>query len=484
MSQFSLWLGPKVRASFSAPTGPTPLPPAAAHALVRRMVATDTNSSSTSSSGVSSIFRARSTPVRVRIKAAPPEDVQATNEGYASVAKLSKWLADDPTSTKKVKQLRRGANVIAKSRKFDKVFLANAIVIEECIPRDCVSRQKVLLQKALSEDDDDCLSVKSCLQPEKKDWMKLSGGGGAITLSDAPSVSDKKKWLSNAFQTTTTTVHGAASTSAKPAPFAYNSASKARTEILTSNIRRTTDFGDRAKEKWRKRTPTKAAAPPSTLAVPSGLYPGGVTPEAAAAMIEPSSSAAPPKEEQKEETMTTTEEAEMHNARNEDLLNTVTQDMSTTMAPKAVAASEECRGEKKPAAKTMCTPRNAFVGGGARTEQLVAKESQPKGRNDSISSRPTTDGQEELRIEQGDTPVDFRLARELLVLRSKANGNDVEVLSAFQRRKAKFEMLEKESRRKTAALGMLKPAWEGTKEGYVKKYRADVAPKKGLGELP
>ena len=50
----------------------------------------------------------------------PAAQVQATNEGYASVKQLSQWLAQDPTSTSKPKHLRRGMNVIQKSRAFDK----------------------------------------------------------------------------------------------------------------------------------------------------------------------------------------------------------------------------------------------------------------------------------------------------------------------------------------------------------------------------
>jgi hypothetical protein len=241
----------KVKPTIKDPLGPTPLPKHSADALVRRMM--DHNHSSSSSS-TPSIFRQRSTPVRIRIKATPAEDVQATNEGYASVAKLSEWLANDPTSTKKVKQLRRGANIIAKSRKFDKV-LANA-EIEHVIPRNCVTKSKQLLQKALSNDDDDIFNnvERNCNDDANDlafipDWKKL---GTTASLS----VSDKKKWLSNAFHQSGNNSETNNSNYSIDVPSPHK-VSKARTEILSSS--RNNNFGSVAKEKWRQRTPTKTS---------------------------------------------------------------------------------------------------------------------------------------------------------------------------------------------------------------------------------
>lgn len=269
---------PKVRPSLRMMNGPTPLPPAAAHALVKRMsmgpplqndvmtadpvtVPATTNmncepSTQSLSASLPAVFRARATPVRIRIPVAPSTDVQATNEGYASVAQLSRWLADDPTSTKKTRQLRRGANIIAKSRKFDKV-LAN-VVVEECIPRDTVSRQKNRLAKAWSEDDNgsDDLSVQSMAHQTvpKKDWQTLGSLQSNSEGSAPQSVSDKKKWLMNAFPTTNQAV--AYSNNSK-----YVASNSARSEIVTSK-QAADEIGSRAKEKWRKnRTPTKSNDP-------------------------------------------------------------------------------------------------------------------------------------------------------------------------------------------------------------------------------
>ena len=84
--------------------------------------------------------------------------------------------------------------------------------------------------------------------------------------------------------------------------------------------------------------------------------------------------------------------------------------------------------------------------------------------------------------------MDFRKARELLVQRSKANGNDVEIRSkpaVVQQRKTKFEELDRQTRRKSAAFGLLKPSWEeGSAGSYTKTYQEDIAPKKSLEDFP
>lgn len=436
---------PKVRPNLSVPNGPTPLPPAAANALVKRIMAPEQPRNNAASA--STVFRARPTPVRICIKAAPVENVQATNEGYASVAKLSKWLADDPTSTKKVKQLRRGANIIAKSRKFDKV-LAN-MVVEEFIPRDCVSRRKTLLQKAMSDDisEDESSTVRSAKSTDKKDWMKLG------ETSDVTSVSEKKKWLSSAFQSSTVSV-------TKPV------AGKARTEVLSSSDN---DFGNLAKEKWRKRSPAKALA---AVANPRG---GSVI--VAADSLR---SGAPMEVKNPEATLA------MSLQRKVDLSD----------GPKESIPA--CKNDGAPEVRAFnAAAKNSKI------EDLMVDERKSSDSSNSCSASnkvcieatsslsiekipaSSLHGEQNCTAEEGtSTPVDFRGARELLVQRSKANGNDVEVFSAVKRRTAKFETLEKESRRKSTALGMLKPGWEGTKEGYIKTFRQDIVPKKGFGELP
>ena len=393
-------LRPKVKPTTKDKPGPTPLPKHAADALMRRMV--DQNASSVSTP---SIFRQRSTPVRLRIKATPAEDVQATNEGYASVAKLSKWLADDPTSTKKVKQLRRGANIIAKSRKFDKV-LANA-EIEHVIPRNCVTRSKILLQQALSNDDNDekIFAVTSdgndeTTQPIKSttpDWMKL---GTTASLS----VSDKKKWLSSAFQNSSLNVESDGNIVGQHSRSTPVKIGKARTEILSSSSRRD-DLGTLAKEKWRQRTPTKVPVP--------------VVPRPQEVVAQP--------------------------------MNEISLQMNN-------------QGDARP---DGCL---------ASSQLNVAKQVVLDNNN------------------SGSTIVDFHSARDMLVQRSKANGNDVDVMTAFQRRKARFQQLERESQRRQSTANasmhssLYKATWDnasgGATNGYVKAYKEDIAPKKSFNDLP
>jgi hypothetical protein len=431
-------LRPKVKPSIKDKSGPTPLPKHAADALVRRMVDHGSNGGGIhgSSTSTPSIFRhPRSTPVRLRIKATPAEDVQATNEGYASVAKLSKWLADDPTSTKKVKQLRRGANIIAKSRKFDKV-LANA-EIEHVIPRNCVTRSKILLQHALSHDecdhhhgddtnnDDntvpDDITTTRTTKSTTPDWVKL---GTTASLS----VSDKKKWLSNAFQNNSSSTgtnvvethdHGH-DAFVKSTPMKV---SKARTEILPSSSLRgssSNDLGHLAKEKWRQRTPPKVSAPSVSRTKSSMVVP---------------------------------------------TMNEISMSMNH-------------QSETRPT-----TNSHHDV-----TKMMIVNDNNHSDNN----------------------VVDFHLARDMLVQRSKANGNQVDIMTAFQRRKARFQQLEKESlqRRQSSSLvghhnnstsTLYKVTWDsisagtdtaattGTTaatHGYVKSYKEDIAPKKSFHDLP
>ena len=104
--------------------------------------------------------------------------VEATNDGYASVSKLSAWLEDDPTSKKKGMPLahRRGRNVSLKSRKFEPLPQNDATRTVE-FRRNGVSERKQWLESAFKKDDE----------------SKKVGSG------DGMSVADRKKWLQGAF---------------------------------------------------------------------------------------------------------------------------------------------------------------------------------------------------------------------------------------------------------------------------------------------
>jgi len=137
----------------------------------------------------------------VRFKTRQNAHVQATDTGYASVKELSAWLADDPTVNKSARGcVRRGINVIKKSKMFDKQL--QDIILEECDEHG-------------SKGDFDCRSAltDSINVQDKKEW--LSGAFRCDEGSNRPcddfdnksavtelvSVQDKKKWLSGAFGT-------------------------------------------------------------------------------------------------------------------------------------------------------------------------------------------------------------------------------------------------------------------------------------------
>mmetsp|Transcript_427 Transcript_427/g.610 ORF Transcript_427/g.610 Transcript_427/m.610 type:complete len:406 (-) Transcript_427:139-1356(-) len=137
----------------------------------------------------------------VRFKTRQNAHVQATDTGYASVKELSAWLADDPTVNKSSRGcVRRGINVIKKSKMFDKEL--ENVILEECDEQ--VSNNDFDGRSAVT----DSISVH-----DKQQW--LSGGfrgnldsNGSYddfdrksAVTELVSVQDKKKWLSGAFGT-------------------------------------------------------------------------------------------------------------------------------------------------------------------------------------------------------------------------------------------------------------------------------------------
>jgi hypothetical protein len=94
-------------------------------------------------------------------------------------------------------------------------------------------------------------------------------------------------------------------------------------------------------------------------------------------------------------------------------------------------------------------------------------------------------------VEEDKTSVDFKAARELLINRSKQNGNPLSVVSKVQRRKQIFERFEKEHKRRSEKFGLLRPSWEpvaepveGPTTAYKKTYVEDIVPKKSFEDLP
>ncbi len=141
------------------------------------------------------------------------EKVEATDDGYASVASLSKWLENDPTSAKKKRHVRRGRNIVSRSRQFEKDS-ESEIIVEAKISRGAVGDKKKWLQNAFQsnteEDDDACSSfsgyVKSDVGRSMRTYPRYNttryGAQTEIITDDAASslsVSDKKDWLKKAF---------------------------------------------------------------------------------------------------------------------------------------------------------------------------------------------------------------------------------------------------------------------------------------------
>jgi len=140
------------------------------------------------------------------------EEVKATDTGYASVASLSKWLEADPTSEKKKRHVRRGRNIISKTRQFEKDG-ADLIVMENQISRGAVGNKKKWLENAfqgIEEDEEDDISstfsgyVKSEIGRSARFCPSYNRQGAQteIITDDAASnmsVTDKKDWLKKAF---------------------------------------------------------------------------------------------------------------------------------------------------------------------------------------------------------------------------------------------------------------------------------------------
>ena len=153
------------------------------HTDVVKARSTSINSSTSSSSSVKSTATPGrklfgGTKPRTGITNTSSSSVEATNDGYASVSKLSAWLEDDPTSKKKGMPLahRRGRNVSLKSRKFEPLPQNDATRTVE-FRRNGVSERKQWLESAFKKDDD----------------SKKVGNG------DGMSVADRAKWLQGAF---------------------------------------------------------------------------------------------------------------------------------------------------------------------------------------------------------------------------------------------------------------------------------------------
>ena len=149
------------------------------------------------------------TPVRYKSRF-KKDEVQATNDGYASVKKIAAWLAEDPTTEKKTTTVRKGINVINKSRLFEK-DLEHVIIEQNRIVKGSVSHKKDFFQSGAFTEDDGNFETSSCVSvTDKKKWLEGAFGGKKSVEEEADidnensiasmSVLDKREWLSNAFK--------------------------------------------------------------------------------------------------------------------------------------------------------------------------------------------------------------------------------------------------------------------------------------------
>lgn len=198
------------------------------------------------------------------------EGVQATDDGYASVASLSKWLESDPTSAKKKRHVRRGRNIISKSRQFEK-DQEDVVILESKISRGAVGDKKNWLQNAFQStveeepDDDTCSTYSGYVQSDVGASFRLHprfnrpGAQTEIITDDAASslsVSDKKDWLKNAFS----------QNSEERKRLGYT---RAHTDVMDNRGQTRDDSASRAKLMFKERSTRKLVLAPAR----SGLRP-------------------------------------------------------------------------------------------------------------------------------------------------------------------------------------------------------------------
>lgn len=406
------------------------------------------------------------TPVRFKTKY---ENVQATDDGYASVKKLASWLADDPTKKKEVVgHVRKGINVISKSRKFEKeledVILDDDEDEEE--PGATTNCATVGAQRAFGVEEETTVCVadkKKWLQsafPKKSDDDAQDDGETSTIVS----VTDKKKWLANAF------VNKSGSSQANSCPPSVMS-------IKTS-----------AKDKWRQKRQS----------INEVQLNKAVTFATTVASTEPNNKVArldgAPEETDEQEV--TSLEREVEDAEVEEVKVEETE-VALKPAPQW----------RRSLAAVPALPSRAVIHVGARPNPSLVASRQSVAPSVPIpapravkyvGAQPNRVGVAPrlsvaaAAIEEEEAPegsLGFQAARQLLVQRGEKNGNPV-MLSKVQTRKAKFEQWELDQKKGTGAHGLLKPTWKqanplnGPSDSYKKGFISDIAPKKSMKDLP
>jgi hypothetical protein len=415
----------------------------AASTLVNRMMTTEP-------------AKKNSTPIRMKPKV-HSATIQASNDGYCSVAKLSKWLANDPTSTKKKKHVRRGRNVITKSRQFEK-DMENVIIIENNITKGAVTGKKKWLQDVFhgeeeAEDDLDNLGRRSLVTRTAK------SEAGAWDVASSISVTDKKDWLKKAFKSAheeessnandesarsgiiTDDAASSLSVSDKKALFkkAFNGYSKTQSDVMHSRSSNRDDVAARAKQRFRSRR-NAVASPPRK---PFRAMPSQGTPQTS-------------------------------RGANKDTF-------SPTMQPATPEGKNDVPVRSHEPEERTGPPPGSTVEPRQRPGSIVKPV-----QNASLVVELAPN------VEEDKTPVDFRAARQAVLQRGKTNGHQMQVINKVYLKKSKFEKIVKEHKRRSGPCGLLKSSWDQTdptttgrpSNAYDKKYVQDIAPKKSFEELP
>ena len=134
-------------------------------------------------------------PVRFRMKPKiNKEDVEATDDKRVSVKTLSAWISDDPFEQKKLKHIRSGVRVINKSR----VFEPDTKKVDVQVEAGTVHDKQAWLSGAFKHEENDGRQPMKDKAPVVRAYQNKS-------KSDSPdkslmSVTEKKQWLNSAFK--------------------------------------------------------------------------------------------------------------------------------------------------------------------------------------------------------------------------------------------------------------------------------------------
>lgn len=444
------------------------------------------------------------TPVRFKPRY-KKDEVQATNDGYASVKKIAAWLADDPTANKKkMTTVRKGINVINKSRMFEK-DLENVIIEESRIIRGSVSNKKEFFQtNAFNDDEDKCEALTCVSVTDKKKWLESAFGGKKPAEKEpeddddsivSMSVLDKKAWLQNTFknseigrdQPTTPARFADKAKRAASAP-GVPTMTPVRNEAAVNLVKE--KFLERAASRRSlsgtsdapqvKSQPEEEATAPikhkwQQCAAHTPLLPEPIEPSQTEQVKLPESPKTPVRQPQNSTVA-------RWNARKAE--KEASSPVKTGASPTKVAASAVKRSVVSTDEKVSIEEK-ARVTVEAGTRSWKAREATKA--TESPVQAPGISSDEKAAIEEN---VGFKAAREKLIQRSAQNGNPVTVLSKVQMRKQKFEQMQQEVRRSTHPKGLLKPVWEmastdvGPTTAYKKTFVDNIAPKKSFEDLP